>query len=119
MKSIIFPLLALLALGSIACSVSRQVASAPMPVMVTLPTETQTSVPVTETATSPLLERCVTAESALWLRSSPEVLDDNKLLALPNGTRILITTGGIWDRVYVPQIDQFGYVRSDYVGDCK
>ncbi len=74
------------------------------------PTKTPDILPVSA-------ERCVVAETALWLRSEPSETS-LPVSALPNGTILAIITPGEWARVYVASIDEYGYVRSAYIGDC-
>lgn len=63
-------------------------------------------------------EMCVQSYG-LWLRSSPEFSDDNKVMALPQGTRLIVVSPGLWTRVYLAAMDEYGWVRSDYLGECQ
>lgn len=115
-------ILMLLAVG-LACRVSpppggRQTGTPlpPIETVVVSPTSTVTPavlVPVSK-------DRCVTAMEGLWLRTSPNADSEaNKLYSLPTGTRVQVLFGSAWSRVYVKSIDLYGYVNSDYLGECK
>lgn len=115
-KLFLYALLACLSLG---CSLSAKAQLAGVPVTVT-PSPTIENIPVTSTATPELLVSrfsCVSSVG-LWLRGSPEIAS-NRLLALPQGTKLLVFSGGAWSRVYLKSYDLYGYVKTSYLGDCK
>lgn len=86
---------------------------------VSLPT-----LPVTKTVipdvTLYIEHKCVQSEG-LWLRSSDKLDDNNKLLALPYKTKVILVTnvsGDGWQRVYLKQYDIYGYVKVEFLGKC-
>lgn len=110
-----------LILATVACSLSENATVATVPVTETppartpVPAVTQSPVPIGSLLASG--EACVQS-IGLWLRSSPEIADNNKLLALPQGTKVRVVSSGIWSRVYLKPIDLYGYVKSQYLGEC-
>lgn len=69
--------------------------------------------------TMPVIQDSCVISDGLWLRNSPEVSDDNKLLALPKSTRVSVISYGEWSRVYLRPNDLYGYVKSQYLGACQ